>query len=46
MISETAALPGWRSGTESYLRVLHALMLRDMRTRFGGSHLGYAVVVL
>ncbi|MDR7038320.1 capsular polysaccharide transport system permease protein [Methylobacterium sp. BE186] len=32
--------------TEAYLRVLHALMLRDMRTRFGGSHLGYAVVVL
>ncbi|GEP06273.1 hypothetical protein MOX02_43110 [Methylobacterium oxalidis] len=46
MISETAALPGRRSATESYLRVLHALMLRDMRTRFGGSHLGYAVVVL
>lgn len=35
-----------RSATEAYLRVLHALMLRDMRTRFGGSHLGYAVVVL
>ncbi|WP_132252396.1 ABC transporter permease [Methylobacterium segetis] len=35
-----------RSSTEAYLRVLHALMLRDMRTRFGGSHLGYAVVVL
>ena len=31
---------------ESYLHVLHALMLRDMRTRFGGSHWGYAVVVL
>lgn len=33
------------AATETYLRVLHALMLRDMRTRFGGSHLGYAVVV-
>lgn len=31
---------------ESYLRVLHALMLRDMRTRFFGSHWGYAIVVL
>ncbi|MCJ2106472.1 ABC transporter permease [Methylobacterium sp. E-041] len=31
---------------ESYLHVLHALILRDMRTRFGGSHWGYAVVVL
>ncbi len=34
------------SATESYLRVLHALMLRDMRTRFGASYWGYAVVVL
>ena len=34
------------AATETYLRVLHALMLRDMRTRFGGSHLGYAIVVL
>ncbi|GJE62659.1 ABC transporter permease [Methylobacterium trifolii] len=35
-----------RSATESYLHVLYALMLRDMRTRFGGSHWGYAIVVL
>jgi capsular polysaccharide transport system permease protein len=31
---------------ESYLHVLHALMLRDMRTRFGASLWGYAVIVL
>ncbi|MEE7448420.1 ABC transporter [Methylobacterium radiotolerans] len=31
---------------ESYLHVLHALMLRDMRTRFGASIWGYGVVVL
>jgi len=35
-----------RSGLESYLHVLHALMLRDMRTRFGASIWGYGVVVL
>ncbi|TXN40715.1 ABC transporter [Methylobacterium sp. WL30] len=35
-----------RSQMESYLHVMHALILRDMRTRFGGSHWGYAVVVL
>lgn len=35
-----------RSATESYLHVLHALMLRDMRTRFGGSLWGYGVIVL
>lgn len=34
------------SALESYLHVLHALMLRDMRTRFGGSLWGYGVVVL
>lgn len=33
------------AAAETYLRVLHALMLRDMRTRFGGSHVGYAIVV-
>ena len=38
--------PRQKSQTESYLHVLHALMLRDMRTRFGGSHWGYTVVVL
>jgi capsular polysaccharide transport system permease protein len=31
---------------ESYLHVLHALILRDMRTRFGASIWGYGVVVL
>lgn len=31
---------------ESYLHVLHALMLRDMRTRFGGTLWGYGMVVL
>jgi capsular polysaccharide transport system permease protein len=35
-----------KSPMESYLHVLHALMLRDMRTRFGASLWGYAVVVL
>lgn len=35
-----------RSQSEVYLHVLRALMLRDMRTRFGGSHIGYAIVVL
>ncbi len=28
------------------LHVIHALMLRDMRTRFGGKLWGYAIVVL
>lgn len=43
------ALPDSRvqkSPAESYLHVLHALMLRDMRTRFGASLWGYGVVVL
>ncbi|UIY43207.1 ABC transporter permease [Methylobacterium radiotolerans] len=31
---------------ESYLHVLHALILRDIRTRFGASLWGYGVVVL
>ncbi|MGU3403372.1 ABC transporter permease [Methylobacterium brachiatum] len=35
-----------KSAIESYLHVLHALMLRDMRTRFGASLWGYGVVVL
>lgn len=35
-----------RGKTESYLHVLHALILRDMRTRFGASYWGYAIVVL
>lgn len=35
-----------KSPHEAYLHVLHALMLRDMRTRFGASLWGYGVVVL
>ena len=31
---------------EAYLHVLHALILRDVRTRFGASLWGYAVIVL
>ncbi|EHP92268.1 ABC transporter permease [Methylorubrum extorquens] len=31
---------------EVYLRVLNALMLRDMRSRFGGNYWGYLVQVL
>jgi capsular polysaccharide transport system permease protein len=34
------------SRLESYLHVIHALMLRDMRTRFGGTLWGYSIVVL
>lgn len=35
-----------RSAIESYLHVLHALILRDIRTRFGASLWGYGIVVL
>lgn len=43
----TSVHGGERLGAlESYLHVLHALMLRDMRTRFGGTLWGYGVVVL
>lgn len=35
-----------KSQTEAYLHVLHALILRDMRTRFGASLWGYGVIVL
>jgi len=35
-----------KSPVESYLHVLHALILRDMRTRFGATLWGYGVVVL
>ena len=34
------------SKLETYAHVIRALVLRDMRTRFGGSHWGYAVLVL
>jgi capsular polysaccharide transport system permease protein len=35
-----------RSEFEVYANVIRALMLRDMRTRFGGSYWGYVVVLL
>lgn len=35
-----------RSDWDVYANVVHALMLRDMRTRFGASYWGYVVVVL
>ena len=35
-----------RSQFSIYAHVIRALMLRDMRTRFGGSYWGYVVVVL
>jgi capsular polysaccharide transport system permease protein len=34
------------SKMDTYAHVIRALVLRDMRTRFGGSHWGYAVLVL
>lgn len=34
------------SELDTYLRVLHTLMLRDMRTRFGSSHIGWSAAVL
>ena len=46
MVPELTMTPIKRSRTEVYLHVLRALMLRDMRTRFGGSHIGYGIVVL
>jgi hypothetical protein len=45
MVPELTITQVKRSRTEVYLHVLRALMLRDMRTRFGGSHIGYGVVV-
>lgn len=38
--------PTKRSKFEVYVGVIRALMLRDMRTRFGGSYWGYVLVVL
>ncbi|MGU3363113.1 ABC transporter permease [Methylobacterium sp. M6A4_1b] len=35
-----------QSSLEVYAHVIRALMLRDMRTRFGGTYWGYALVVL
>ena len=37
---------GQPSGLSIQMHVLQALMLRDMRTRFGGSHWGYIVAVV
>ena len=39
MVPELMVTPIKRSRTEVYLHVLRALMLRDMRTRFGGSRM-------
>lgn len=44
--AEPISAPRKKSRAEVYLQVLNALMLRDMRTRFGGSHIGYSVAVL
>jgi len=46
MLPPTSPNPGKRSDLEVYAGVIRALMLRDMRTRFGGSYWGYLVVVL
>ena len=45
-MSDPSSTRARKSPHEAYLHVLHALMLRDMRTRFGASLWGYAVVVL
>lgn len=41
-----ASQPAGMSKMDVYAHVIRALVLRDMRTRFGGSHWGYAVLVL
>ncbi len=46
MLLPTSSKPTKRSDLEVYANVIHALILRDMRTRFGGSYWGYVVVVL
>ena len=43
---ERSSAKSRKSPFEAYLHVLHALILRDMRTRFGASMWGYGVVVL
>ena len=43
---ESAPIQTHKSPWEAYLHVLHALILRDIRTRFGASLWGYGVVVL
>ncbi|WP_082487241.1 ABC transporter permease [Methylobacterium sp. Leaf89] len=46
MLPPVAETSDKRSSFEVYANVIRALMLRDMRTRFGGSYWGYVVVVL
>lgn len=47
MAADTQSLaPKAPSHLDVYLRVLSALMLRDMRSRFGGNYWGYLVQVL
>ncbi|WP_082507885.1 ABC transporter permease [Methylobacterium sp. Leaf113] len=46
MPSSTLPKSSKRSDLGVYAEVIRALMLRDMRTRFGGSYWGYVVVVL
>lgn len=36
----------WRGAAAQQLRVIGALMLRDMRTRFGGTHLTYIIAIM
>ena len=45
-MGEQSSAKSRKSPFEAYLHVLHALILRDMRTRFGASMWGYGVVVL
>lgn len=46
MNAHASSLPRRQSHLDVYLRVLSALMLRDMRSRFGGTYWGYLVQVL
>jgi capsular polysaccharide transport system permease protein len=46
MPKETSTETGKQSGFEIYAHVIRALMLRDMRTRFGGTYWGYVLIVL
>lgn len=46
MHAEAPTLTNRPSELDTYLRVLHTLMLRDMRTRFGGKHIGWSMTIL
>ncbi|MEH3119486.1 MAG: ABC transporter permease [Methylorubrum populi] len=46
MNAHASSLPRRQSHLDVYLRVISALMLRDMRSRFGGNYWGYLVQVL